>query len=138
MAIPRIQTNMVDLANLQPGVRYTFTKPDSSEYMYEGTFNKVIDSSRANDGHAQYVFSNVSKYTRQGTLIEKSELTNFANPESYPSDIFVYNLPKLPNKLNQYIRSFGGKSRKTNRRRNRKSKRSHRKSKRSHRKSKKC
>jgi hypothetical protein len=132
MAIPRIQLNMVDLVNLQPGVRYTFTQMNRPGYIYEGTFNQVIPPSPANNGHAQYFFSNVSRYTQQGRLIEQSRSTNFANPDSYPSDIFVYDLPKLPNELNQYIRSFGGKSRKSKSRNNRKTKkrRNNRKSKR--------
>lgn len=124
MAIPRIQTNMVDLANLQPGVRYTFTEPDNPGYIYEGTFTQVIAPSPANNGNAQYLFSNIYKYTTQGRLIEQlSGINNFSRPNDYPRDIFVYDLPKLPNDLNQYIRSFGGKSRKTKSRRNRKSKR---------------
>ena len=51
-------------------------------------------------------------------------MINYADPNDYPRDIFVYDLTNLPNELNQYIRSFGGKSRKTkSRRNNRKSKR---------------
>ena len=123
METPIIQTTPVDLANLQPGVRYTFTEPDNPGYIYEGTFTEVIAPSPANNGNAQYLFSNIYKYTTQGRLITKSRMINYASPNDYPRDIFVYDLPKLPNELNQYIRSFGGKSRKTKSRRNRKSKR---------------
>ena len=56
-------------------------------------------------------------------------MINYADPNDYPRDIFVYDLTNLPNELNKHIRSFGGKSRKTKRRRSRKSKRT-RKSKR--------
>ena len=127
MAIPRIQTNMVDLANLQPGVRYSFRTNENPDNILEGTFNRVI--APANNVDAQYVFSNVAVYNSQGRLIDKARMINYANPNNYPRDIFVYDLTNLPNELNEHIRSFGGKSRKTKRRRSRKSKRT-RKSKR--------
>jgi hypothetical protein len=124
MAIPgRIQMNMVDLANLQIGVRYTFTQPDNPGYIYEGTFTELVPPSPANNGNAQYFFSNINEYNTEGKLIENISGTNFSRPNDYPRDIFVYDLPNLPNELNQYIRNFGGKSRKTKSRRNTKLKR---------------
>ena len=128
MAIPRVQTNMVDLANLQPGVRYSFRTNDNPANIVEGTFVRFV--APFNNIAGQYFFSNYAEYNPQGRLITKSRMINYAEPNNYPRDIFVYDLSNLPNELNQHIRSFGGsKSRKTKRRRHRKSKRT-RKSKR--------
>ena len=127
MAIPRIQTNMVDLANLQPGVRYSFRTNENPDNILEGTFMRFI--APVNNIEGQYFFSNYAEYNPQGRLIHQSRMINYADPNNYPRDIFVYDLTNLPNKLNEHIRSFGGKSRKTKRRRSRKSKRT-RKSKR--------
>ena len=121
MTIPRIQTTMVDLANLQPGVRYNFRTDDSPNNILEGTFTQVVPPKE--HMAAQYVFSNVSLYNKQDGLIDQSEMIIFGNPTDYPRDIFVYDLTNLPNELNDLIRSFGGKSRKTKHRNNRKSKR---------------
>lgn len=123
MAIPRIETNMVELANLQPGVRYNFRTNDNPDNISEGTFTRFIAPSPANDGNAQYFFSNYVLYNPQGRLITKSRMINYADPNDYPRDIFVYDLTNLPSELNKHITSFGGKSRKTKRRNNKKSKR---------------
>lgn len=122
-AIPIIQPVMVDLVNLQPGVRYTFTQANRPGYIYEGTFYQVIPPSPANNGHPQYFFSNVYRYTQQGRLIEKAETINFTNPARYPENIFVVASRRLPSDVNRYINKFGGKSRKSKSRNNRKSKR---------------
>ena len=127
MAIPRIQTNMVDLANLQPGVRYSFRTNENPDNILEGTFMRFIPP--RNNIEGQYFFSNYAEYNPQGRLITRSRNINYNDPNDYPRDIFVYDLTNLPNELNEHIRSFGGKSRKTKRRRSRKSKRT-RKSKR--------
>ena len=127
MAIPRIQTNMVDLANLQPGVRYSFRRNATADNILEGTFMQFIPPHNNIEG--QYFFSNYAEYNPQGRLITRSRNINYNDPNDYPRDIFVYDLTNLPDELNKHIRSFGGKSRKTKRRRSRKSKRT-RKSKR--------
>lgn len=62
MAIPRIETNMVELANLQPGVRYNFRTNDNPDNISEGTFNQFVAPSPANDGTAQYFFQ-IMPYT---------------------------------------------------------------------------
>ena len=62
MAIPRLETNMVELANLQPGVRYNFRTNDNPDNISEGTFTRFIAPSPANDGNAQYFFSNYPKH----------------------------------------------------------------------------
>ena len=122
MAMPRVQTNMVDLANLQPGVRYYFRTNDNPDNIVEGTFVEFV--APFNNTAGQYFFSNYAEYNPQGRLIHQSRMINYAEPNDYPRDIFVYDLTNLPNELKQHIRSFGGsKSRKSKRRRHRKSKR---------------
>jgi len=70
-------------------------------------------------------FSNVYRYTQQGRLIDKAGIFNFTNPAGYPQNIFVVASRRLPSDVNRYINKFGGKSRKSKRRRNKKSKRRH-------------
>ncbi len=124
MAIPRVQTNMVDLANLQPGVRYSFRTNANPANISEGTFVQFI--APGNFPYGQYIFSNYAEYNPQGRLLRKSGIINCSNPNNYPRDIFVYDLSNLPNELNQHIRSFGGsKSRKNKKsKKNRKSRKS--------------
>ena len=119
---PRIQQIQVDLANLRPGVRYSFTASYQDGLRFEGTLTRVVPA--ANGNPVQYVFSDIFAYNEQGKKLYKSQMGNFR-----PQNIFVVASNKLPGDLNQYINNFGGKSRKSRRvrkskrRRNRKSKR---------------
>jgi len=120
--IPRIQQIRVDLANLRPSVRYSFTASNENGLRFEGTFTRVVPA--ANGNPAQYLFSDIFAYTEPGKKLYKSQQGNFIHPQN----IFVVASSKLPGDLNQYINEFGGKSRKSRRvrkskrRRNRKSK----------------
>ena len=124
-------TLRVELAHLKPGVRYSFTQNNKPDIIVEGTFDTVIPPSPANDGNAQYLFSNIVEYrpdpkpnNPNNKEIFNSMSKNFASPNGYPGNISVYTSKELPGELNEMINSFGGKSRK-----NRKSKRRNRKSK---------
>jgi len=120
---PRIQSIQVDLANLRPGVRYSFTASNENSLRFEGTLTRVVPA--ANGNPVQYLFSDIFAYTQPGKKLYKSQQGNFTRPQN----VFVVASSKLPGDLNQYINEFGGKSRKSRRvrkskgRRNRKSKR---------------
>ena len=120
---PRIQSIQVDLANLRPGVRYSFTASNENGLRFEGTLTRVVPA--ANGNPVQYLFSDIFAYTQPGKKLYKSQQGNFTRPQN----VFVVASNKLPGDLNQYINEFGGKSRKSRRvrkskgRRNRKSKR---------------
>jgi hypothetical protein len=117
-----LQSIRVDLGNLRPGVRYSFTASNENGLRFEGTFTRVVPA--ANGNPAQYLFSDIFAYTEPGKKLYKSQQGNFRSPQN----IFVVASNELPGDLNQYINKFGGKSRKSNRtrkskrRRNRKSK----------------
>ena len=120
---PRIQPIQVDLANLRPGVRYSFSASNENGLRFEGTLKQVVPA--ANGNPVQYLFSDIFAYTEPGKKLYKSQQGNFTRPQN----VFVVASSKLPGDLNQYINEFGGKSRKSRRvrkskrRRNRKSKR---------------
>ena len=120
---PRIQSIQVDLANLRPGVRYSFNASNENGIRFEGTLSRVVPA--ANGNPVQYLFSDIFAYTEPGKKLYKSQQGNFTRPQN----VFVVDSSKLPGDLNQYINEFGGKSRKSRRvrkskgRRNRKSKR---------------
>lgn len=120
---PRIQSIQVDLANLRPGVRYSFNASNENGLRFEGTLSRVVPA--ANGNPVQYLFSDIFAYTEPGKKLYKSQQGNFTRPQN----VFVVDSSKLPGDLNQYINEFGGKSRKSRRvrkskgRRNRKSKR---------------
>ena len=124
--IPKIQPITVDLANLRPGVRYSFTASNENGLRFEGTLTRVVPA--ANGNPVQYLFSDIFAYTEPGKKLYKSQQGNFTRPQN----VFVVASNQLPGDLNEYINSFGGKSRKSKRRsNNRKSKsRRNRKSKR--------
>ena len=113
-----MSTLEIDLDNLKPEVRYSFLSEFFLGIKLEGTFDRKIQKIDRNN---QYIFKDCVSYDKNGTK-ENIGLINFGNPDSYPHDIFVVAFKQLPNDLNQYINKFGGKSRKSKRRRNRKSK----------------
>ena len=138
-----MSTLNVELADLKPGQRYSFTENDNPDIIVEGTFDRFIPPSHENN--AQYFFSNVLEYrpdpkpnNPNNKKIFKSMSKHFANPDDYPQNISVYTSPKLPGELNEMINAYGIKSKKNrkSKRRNRKSNKN-RKSKRRNRKSKK-
>ena len=127
-----MSTLRVELADLKPGVRYSFEQNDDPDIIIvEGTFDRFIPPSHQNSGNAQYFFSNVLEYrpdpkpnNPNNKEIFKSRSMRISNPGDYPQNISVYTSSKLPGELNEMINAYGIKSRK-----NRKSKRRNRKSK---------
>ena len=110
-----MSTLRVDLNDLKSGVRYYFRLNKYPVDRFEGTFDRVIQIPGMNE---QYIFKNIFVYNSTGILIYKLESANYGNSLTYPQDIFVYTSNKLPGDLNSYINKFGGKSRKTKRRYN--------------------
>ena len=110
-----MSTLRVDLNDLKSGVRYYFRLNKYTVDRFEGTFDRVIQIPGMNE---QYIFKNIFVYNSTGILIYKLESANYGNSLTYPQDIFVYTSNKLPGDLNSYINKFGGKSRKTKRRYN--------------------
>lgn len=90
----------VELKDLIPGKRYSFTSDVAPGRLYKGTFKQVIGPYGSRDRVSQYMFTQ-----------DNGALINFTNPDYYPR-----NISELP--------SQGGKSRK-----NKKSKKSYKKSK---------
>ena len=126
--IPKIQPITVDLANLRPGVRYSFKSNSNPANTFEGTFERF--SPPANGAQGQYIFLNYAEYNPQGILVFKAGSRTFGVPNNYPHDIFVVASRRLPGDLNEYINKFGGKSRKSKRRNTKSKRRRNRKSKR--------
>lgn len=122
----------VELEDLKPGVRYSFTRIIKPNIIVEGTFDGVIPPSEHYE-YAQYKFSNVVEYipdpqpgNPNNKRISKSMSTRFTSPNVYPRNISVFTSDKLPGELNQMINEYaGGKSRKSYK----KSKKSYKKSK---------
>jgi hypothetical protein len=124
-----MSTLNVDLENLKPGTRYSFTIIDEPDTIVEGTFNRVIPA--GNGKPAQYFFSNIVEYrpdpkpnNPNNKQKFKLGLVNYSTPDYYPQNIRVHVFNELPGDLNQMINAYGVKSKK-----NRKSKRRNRKSK---------
>ena len=113
----------VNLADLRPGVRYSFKKP-GNQGILEGTFVEV-DQVPGED-YNQYIFSNVKSYNPDTNAQIRMGRRTYAHPTTYPYDIFVVAFTELPSDLNSYINKFGGKKTQRKRKTNRKSKR-HRK-----------
>ena len=114
MDIPGFQRIMVDLANLQPDVRYYFKTDDYPDNILQGTFMKFVPP--ANGVEAQYIFSDYVEKDPEGKIVEKAERITFSSPNN-PRDIFVF------------ASRIGGKSRKSKRRNTKSKRRRNRKSK---------
>ncbi len=113
-----MSTLNVELENLKPGVRYSFTENNNPDIIVEGTFDSVIPPSEIYQ-HAQYLFTNVVNYrpdpkpnNPNNIRITKSRRTNYSVPVYYPQNIRVYTFNQLPGDLNQMINAYGVKSRK--------------------------
>jgi hypothetical protein len=126
-----MSTLNVDLANLKPGVKYSFTSNRFPGAILEGTFERFYVIPGTNN---MYKFFNVAGYVpdpnNPNNMRKEIKGINgkviFANQDNYPENIFLYTSNQLPGDLNKYINSFGGYSRKS--KRTRKSKRRHKKS----------
>lgn len=118
-----MSTLSVKLDNLKPGIRYSFFTKLYPDKRVEGTFFLFVSPSPTNnEGNPQYIFKNCVFYDKNGRK-EFIGMNNFGKPIDYPQDISIFTSKQLPKDLNQYINTFGGKSRKP-----RKSKRHRRKS----------
>ena len=132
-----MSTLNVELEDLKPGVRYSFTTIRKPNIIVEGTFDEVIPPSEHYE-YAQYKFSNVVEYipdpqpgNPNNKRISKSMSTRFTSPNVYPRNISVFTSDKLPGELNQMINEYArGKSRKS-RKSYKKSRKSYKKSKKS-------
>lgn len=133
-----MSTLNVELADLKPGQRYSFTENDNPDIIVEGTFDRFIPPSHENN--AQYFFSNILEYrpdpkpnNPNNKKIFKSRSMRISNPDDYPQNIRVYTFNQLPGDLNQMINAYGVKSKKNKKlrksKKNRKSKRRNKKSK---------
>jgi hypothetical protein len=112
-----MSTLKVDLDNLKPGVKYSFLSEFFPGIKLEGRFDRKIQKLDRNN---QYIFRDCVSYDENGRQVNRG-LINFGNSDWYPTHIFVVASNKLPGDLNEYINKFGGKSRKSKRRRRRKS-----------------
>ena len=104
----------VNLADLRPGVRYSFKNPGNQSIL-EGTFVEV-DQVPGED-YNQYVFSNVKSYNPDTKTQTRMGRRTYAHPTRYPYDIFVVAFTELPSDLNSYINAFGKKRKSTQRKR---------------------
>lgn len=81
--IPKIQPITVDLANLRPGVRYSFKTNAEPGNIIEGTFDRFIPP--ANGVEEQYIFSNYAERNPQGILVNKVRRRTLGNSDNYPT-----------------------------------------------------
>lgn len=123
-----MSTLNINLDKLKLGVRYSFLSEFLPGIRLEGELSRVVPITSTNNRESPlYIFKDCVSYDENGKQVERG-MISFGNPNFYPHDIFVVASTKLPGDLNQFINTFGGKSRKSKRRvrkskRNRKSKR---------------
>jgi hypothetical protein len=120
----------IKVSELEPGRRYNYTIRGNK---HEGIFEKVYEDEnyklKGFPQHNVYVFRNVVDWVPDNKRYEKPKVNPVkrTNTETIkglysglePTDIHVYEFPKLPEDLNRYIQTFGGKPKKS--KKNRKS-----------------
>ena len=124
--LPNLSEKHVNLEDLKSGVKYYFKVDSHPGNLLEGIF---YEHKKYDNGIISYIFKNVIILQKQGDeyikIVELPQAIFDDNLRSngsrnVPEDIITYESEKLPNVLDNYIGSFGGKSRKTKRRRNKK------------------
>jgi hypothetical protein len=123
--------NVIEPKDLIPGKRYRFTTRNDTndDIIVEGTF-VAFSEYPPSPFYNSWKFSDIVKYVRDFSNSKRSlkrvKLGNTLYVGRAPRDIHLVNFETIPDELNDLIRSFGGKSRKS--KKNRNSKRRSRKS----------